>query len=148
MEAKTFTEGCSYQGGFAGMKASPSATLVLNDEQFSLRRPRAVFSRSVTKLWARWPAVTELRVESAEEGGALLALTTKARGTGEIRLAGTSPEELWEILDGIADLKERFHTEPVEDRPDGSPETDGDDDGGRPADGDAGTEAGEDTPGS
>lgn len=105
-------EGCRYEGGFAGMSPNASAILELGDEMFVLRRPRSFsLSRRVRKLWAKWPAVTELRVLAADDG-ARLEITTKQRGTGAIVLAGVPVEELWEVLDGLADLKERFHGEP------------------------------------
>jgi len=101
--------GCSYEGGFEGMKPSGEATLIVAADQFVLRRPRVFFSRSLYKLWAKWTAVTELDVEPADSGSRL-RLTTKARGTGTVVLPDTSPDELWAVLDGIADLEERFHS--------------------------------------
>jgi hypothetical protein len=100
----------SYEGGFQGMKASGEATLQLSGDQFVLRRPRVFFSRSLYKVWAKWTAVTGLSVQAAEKGGSRLELTTKARGTGVVVLEKVEPAEIWEVLDGISDLKDRFHT--------------------------------------
>ncbi len=111
---------CSYEGGFEGMKPSGEATLIVAADQFVLRRPRVFFSRSLYKLWAKWTAVTELEVEPADSGSRL-RLTTKARGTGTVVLPDTSPDDLWAVLDGIADLGERFH--PHDDTPATAPAT-------------------------
>ena len=100
--------GCSYEGGFQGMKPSGEATLILSAEQFVLRRPRVFFSRSLYKLWAKWTAVTGLEVEPADTGSRL-TLTTKARGTGTIVVPDVPPDEFWAVLDELADLRERFH---------------------------------------
>ena len=108
MAGATYND-CKYEGGFQGMKPSGEATLALSAEQFVLRRPRVFFSRSLYKLWAKWSAVTELAV-SAADGGSRLELATKARGMGAILLPEVTPDELWAVLDEIADLKDRFHT--------------------------------------
>lgn len=100
--------GCTYEGGFQGMKPSGEARLIVTGDQFVLRRPRVFFSRSLYKLWAKWTAVTEVQVTAAD-GGSKLKLTTKARGTGTIVVPDVTPDELWGVLDGLADLRERFH---------------------------------------
>ncbi len=101
-------EPCDYAGGFLDMKPSPKSTLEIADDKFVLHRPKVFFGRGVNKLWARWTAVTGLAVED-DPAGARVQITTKRRGTGTVVIAGTSPDELWGILDGLADLKERFH---------------------------------------
>ncbi|MGP8059261.1 MAG: hypothetical protein ACLP9C_06480 [Acidimicrobiales bacterium] len=100
--------GCTYEGGFQGMKPSGEARLIVTGDQFVLRRPRVFFSRSLYKLWAKWTAVTEVEV-TAVDGGSQLKLTTKARGTGTIVIPEVTPDELWGVLDDLADLRERFH---------------------------------------
>ncbi len=102
-------EQCHYQGGFDGMRPSTAATLELDDAQFSLRRPRGFsLKRGVHRVWAKWTAVTVLSV-AEDPGGTRLSITTKSRGPGRVVLAGVTPDELWAALDGLADLKERFH---------------------------------------
>jgi|GEM_PF-4382759 len=101
-------DGCTYEGGFQGMKPSGEARLTVTGDQFVLRRPRVFFSRSLYKLWAKWTAVTELEVEAAD-AGSRLQLTTKARGSGTIVVPDVTPDELWGVLDELADLRERFH---------------------------------------
>src|SRR5271170_630227 len=105
----TETYQASYEGGFEGMKPSDEAVLELSDAQFVLKRPRVFFSRGLHKIWAKWSAVTQLRVEANDGGGSRLELATKLRGSGTIVLDDVSPVALWEVLDAIADLKERFH---------------------------------------
>jgi hypothetical protein len=106
-------EQCRYRGGFKGMRASNKATLELSDDQFSLRRPRVYFTRSLLRIWANWTAVTDLSVTDTD-GGARVELATKARGMGEIVIPGEDAEAVWAVLDELADLKERFHTPPAE----------------------------------
>jgi hypothetical protein len=101
----------AYEGGFQGMKASDEATLDLSDAQFVLKRPRVFLSRSLHKIWAKWSAVTALVVKPTDGGGSRFEVTTKARGTGIMVLEKVAPDELWGVLDGIGDLKERFHRE-------------------------------------
>ena len=102
----------AYEGGFKGMKASREATFQVSADQFVLKRPRVFFSKSLHKIWAKWTAVTALEVSAADEGRTRLELTTKARGMGVVVLKNIEPEALWDVLDGIADLKERFHDHP------------------------------------
>jgi hypothetical protein len=109
----TTYEQCRYVGGFKGMRASTKATFELSDTQFSLRRPRVYFARSLLRLWANWTAVTDLSVTDTDDG-ARVELATKARGMGAIVLPGEDAEAVWAVLDELADLKERFHTPPAE----------------------------------
>jgi len=53
--------------------------------------------------------VTDLTVTD-DRAGARLALTTKAQGTGTIVIPGETAGDIWEVLDQLADLKERFHS--------------------------------------
>jgi len=106
--AKTVYKGCTYEGGYLKLKPSDEATLELEDEKFTVRRPRVLFSGNLRNIWAKWSAVTELEVEETDDG-ARLKMTTKARGTGSTVIHGVTPEELWEILDELGDLKDRFH---------------------------------------
>lgn len=119
-ESTTRYEPCWYVGGFKGMKASAQAALALSPTRFSLRRPRTFFSRGVRAVWANWSAVTNVIVADGDEG-VELSITTKARGMGTMVLPDTNVEAVWEVLDQLADLKERFH-DPLAD--DGEPGSD------------------------
>jgi hypothetical protein len=125
------------------MKPSGEATLTVTADQFVLRRPRVFFSRSLYKLWAKWTAVTELEVEPAD-AGTRLRMTTKARGTGVVVLPDTAPDDLWGVLDGIADLQDRFHSHddaPADPDGAGTKEPDGaGPDAGGPRDGELGAD--------
>ncbi len=120
---------CSYEGGFAGMRASDTATLELTDEMFAVTRKRSLWTKTY-RVWARWSAVTGLDVTDAtatatatpretDEGDegegdtgpvTRVALITKARGMGTVVVPGVTVDELWAVLDQLADLAERFHT--------------------------------------
>jgi hypothetical protein len=115
---------CRYQGGFKGMRSSDDAVLELTDEQFSVSRPKTLWTRTY-RIWAKWTAVTGLTVNDAsrnrpaeddKEGdeeeesssAAQVAITTRLRGTGVVVVPDVDADELWEVLHGIGDLAERF----------------------------------------
>jgi hypothetical protein len=87
----------AYLGGFKGMRPHPEATLTVEEERFTLERPKKFVSmRTLVKVWAKWSAVTALDVEPSGDGSVLL-LTTKARGTGRVALT-EGPEAVWVAL--------------------------------------------------
>jgi len=110
----TTYNGCTYEGGFRALKGNKAmkpggdARVDLDDKRFSLRRPRVLFSGATRHLWAPWARVTALDIETADEGSRL-QITTERQGTGAVMIPEVTPEELWEVLDEFADLKERFH---------------------------------------
>lgn len=102
--------GCTYQGGFRGMKPSPKAAVELTESRLTVRRPRG-FSISkrtgVRAIWAGWGAVTEVRVRP-EGDGSRLAVTTKARGTGVVLIPGVAPLEVWRSFDQVPGFADRI----------------------------------------
>jgi hypothetical protein len=131
----TVYKGCTYEGGFQKlqpkqklMKPGGDGRLELEQNRFSLRRPRLPFSGDTRILHAPWSKVTDLEVEEADEG-TRLTITTERQGTGSIVIPDQTPDQLWQVLDDLADLKARFHDAPARDRATSEHHADGAEDG-------------------
>lgn len=101
---------CRYDGGFAGMKSSPKATLTVSTDRLTLRRPRVLLGgrkTNIMKIWAKWSAVVDLDIRASRDGTRIV-FTTRSRGTARVVVPGVEPLEVWRALDQVDDLHERI----------------------------------------
>jgi hypothetical protein len=101
---------CRYDGGFAGMKSSSKARLIVSTDRLTLRRPRVLLGSrktNIMKIWARWSAVIDLDIRAVKDGTRVV-FTTRSRGTARVTVPGVEPLDVWRALDQVDDLRGRI----------------------------------------